>query len=102
MIAKKQNKVELGKAQIIDDKVHYFGQEHGDYIFTFKDEKFHNYNHFVVQPSHLRFIKKDMTAIDEIIEHWFGSENDAAREHIIKKAKIWRGRNADEINAEKV
>lgn len=72
-------------AKTIENKLHYFGE---DYEFTLTDEKFHNYRTLVVAPKNIKMISnRGELSKSEIVELWFGKENETTRENNNKKRR---------------
>lgn len=73
------------KAEKIDNKIHYFGE---DYEFTLTEEKFHNYRTLIVKPQHINFINNpNKISKAEIVEEWFYEENEYTRAENNKKRR---------------
>ena len=71
-------------AEMINDKLHYFG---ADYEFTLTEEKFHNYRTLIVTDKQIRWLKEPDQDKQEIIDLWFGSENEWIRQDNNKRRR---------------
>ena len=72
------------KAEKIDNKIHYFGE---DYEFTLTEEKFHNYRTLIVTDKQIRWLKEPDQDKQEIIDLWFGLENEWVRQVYNKRRR---------------
>ena len=71
-------------AEMINDKLYYFGE---DYEFTLTEEKFHNYRTLIVTEKQIRWLKEPDQDKQEIIDLWFGSENEWIRQDNNKRRR---------------
>ena len=71
-------------AEMINDKLHYFGE---DYEFTLTEEKFHNYRTLIVTDKQICWLKEPDQDKQEIIDLWFGSENEWIRQDNNKRRR---------------
>ena len=71
-------------AEMINDKLHYFGV---DYEFTLTEEKFHNYRTLIVTDKQICWLKEPDQDKQEIIDLWFGSENEWIRQDNNKRRR---------------
>ena len=69
---------------MINDKLYYFGE---DYEFTLTEEKFHNYRTLIVTEKQIRWLKEPDQDKQEIIDLWFGSENEWIRQDNNKRRR---------------
>ena len=72
------------KAEKIDNKILYFGE---DYEFTLTEEKFHNYRTLIVTDKQIRWLKEPDQDKQEIIDLWFGLENEWVRQDNNKRRR---------------
>ena len=82
-------------AEINNGTVFYMGKE---YKFKLADEQYHKHTSLIVGPQHIRIIKnntelstKDLKA--QIVQTWFGAENDRVRSRSNAKRRAKRATN---------
>jgi|TARA_R110000787_G_scaffold138750_1_gene252421 hypothetical protein len=82
-------------AEINNGTVFYMGKE---YKFKLADEQYHRHTSLIVGPQHIRIIKnntelstKDLKA--QIVQTWFGAENDRVRSRSNAKRRAKRATN---------